>query len=180
MPFEYSFSGRGHFLSDMQPSDESSSLSSEENAQLLHLVQDCSNNLRHAKAQQWLAAHLTILAYAALVASAYGVAAPDRPLMGAWPIILVAIGSVLTFVAFVIGVWIIWDLQSWASRLRKSLSNAEKHFSCRYRKIAGSLHGGNNYHSVFYRSLQTWLLTFVMAVGWLIAGVFIVMRFISR
>ena len=167
-------------MSDTQPPDGGSSLSSEENAQLLHLVQDCSNNLRHAKAQQWLAAHLTILAYAALVASAYAVAAPDRPLTGVWPYILVAVGSVLTLVAGAIGVWMVWDLQSWAARLRKSLSVAENHFSCRYKKIAGCLHGGNNYHSVFYRSLQTWLITFVMAIGWLIACAIIVMRFVAR
>ena len=167
-------------MSDTQPSDGGSSLSSEENAQLLHLVQDCSNNLRHAKTQQWLAAHLTVLAYAALVASAYAVAAPDRPLTGAWPYILVAVGSVLTLVAGAIGVCMVRDLQHWMARLRKSLSDAEKHFSRRYREIADCLHGGDNYHSVSYRSLQTWLIMFVMAVGGVITWVIIVTRFIPR
>jgi hypothetical protein len=157
-------------------SDTPSPTTSEENAQLLHLVQDCSNNLRHAKTQQWLAGHLTILAYAALVAAAYAVHDSWRPLTGARPCILATAGSVLTLLAGVIGVLVVWDLQRWMARLRKQVSAAEKHFSCQYKLIAGALHGGNDYHSVFYRACQTWLITFVIALGGAIALGVILLR----
>lgn len=157
-------------------SDAPSPLTPEENAQLLHLVQDCSNNLRHAKTQQWLAGHLTILAYAALIAAAYAVHDSWRPLSGAWPCSLAIAGPVLTVLAGAIGVSMVWDLQRWMARLRKQVSATEEHFSCQYRHIAGSLHGGN-YHSVFYRACQTWLITFVIVLGGAIALVVILVRF---
>lgn len=168
-------------MSETQPPSESSSLSSEENVQLLHLVQDCSNNLRHAKAQQWQAGYFTILAYAAIVAAAYAVTDAIYPLTGVWPNFLVAIGSLLSLIAFAIGVWMVWDSQCWMARLRRSLGVAEEHFSCRYRRIAGSIHGDKTtYHSVFYRASQTWLITVVMAVGWLIASAVIILTFGAR
>ncbi len=129
------------------------STSAEENGPLpqdkiLHLLQDCSNNLRHAKAQQWQAGYLTLVAYGALVTAAYQVVGPCRPLSAAWPITLAVIWSVLIFAAGAIGVWMVWDLQRWMARLRESMTEAEKHCPDEYRRIAGTSCRGNNYHSV--------------------------------
>ena len=71
------------------------------------------------------------------------------------------------------------DLLSNTLRLRKSVSDAEENFSCRYRKIVGSIHTGRDYHSVFYGALQAWLITFVIVVGWLIASAIITVRFFA-
>ena len=147
---------------------------------ILHLLQDCSNNLRHAKAQQWQAGYFTILAYGALLVAADRVGDASRPLTGAWPSTLAVIWSVLILAAGAIGVCMVWDLQCWMQRLRKSLSEAEKHCSDEYQRIAGGSGGGSAYHSIFYKSLQAWLITFATVAGWLIASAMAILTFWTR
>jgi hypothetical protein len=120
------------------------------------------------------------LAYAALVAVAYGLADLSVSHTPFWSGVLATTFSIAVLATGLIGVAMVWDLQRWMARLRQSVSEAEGHFSQRYQQIAGSIHGGGNYHSVFYRSMQAWLITFVMAVGWSIATAIVIVKFVAR
>ncbi|NQV48071.1 MAG: hypothetical protein HQ504_09855 [Rhodospirillaceae bacterium] len=164
-------------MSDTPPSENEPEQFPLASDQILHLLQDCSNNIRHAKAQQWQAGYFTILAFGAHIVAAHQVVDASCALTEAWPIILAVIWSVLIFAAGAFGAVVIWDLQLWMSHLRKSMTAAEEHFSEPYRTIAGGSGGRNDYHSVFYQSLQAWLITVVIIVGWLIASFMIIVKF---
>jgi len=156
-------------MSDQQSPDKKAPLSTEENAQLLHLVRDCSDNLRYAKTQQWRAGHLTILTYAALIGTAYGIFGKDHFLAATTSKVLSNVLSSLVVLTGAAGIVVVWNLQRWMSHLRGSLSAAEKHFGDIYNTIASPLHGGQNYASVLYKSEQTWLITFVIVLGGVLA-----------
>jgi hypothetical protein len=144
-------------------------LTAHENEQLLHLIKDCSDNLRHAKSQQWQAGNFTILIYAALVLAAREIVPQGQPLTQAMSSFLIALWSVLIVATGAIGVWMVWDFQTWMQRLRTSLSCAEGKLSIKYRDIASSMHG-DDYLSLSYRSSQTRVIIVVIVIGGLIAA----------
>ena len=122
-------------------------LTSEENAQLLHLLKDNSDNIRHAKAQQWQVGYYTLLAYGGLVVTAYKAPSLTHSLSCIFGVLL----CISTFGILILSIFAVKNLHEWISNLRKSMEGAEKHLSCKYRCLS-KIGGARGVHEIIIYS----------------------------
>ena len=165
-------------------------LGPEQNAQLIHLLQDGTDNIRLAKVQQWHVAYYSLLVDTAIVLAAKLITDSDSIFPFTRGTLatseagnaclsdsispfargtLAMIGSVLLAFTGIAGTLMIWHLQCWMAKQRGRLIEIEDHLSPVYRKIVRA-RPRQNYGMPSYAQLIAWVLTAFLVVGGLVGA----------